>query len=114
MSLRCPNHLEVYRRPVMGEMGDARHFALDIITRGLRVIASGSMGWDHVSVSTATRCPTWEEMEWVKRELFEPGDTVMQLHVPVAQHKNCHPYCLHMWRPHDAEIPLPPAFMVAP
>lgn len=114
MGLHCPNHLEIYRRPVMGELGDSKHFALDIVTRGLRVIASGSMGWDHVSVSRADRCPTWDEMEWVKRELFADDDCVMQLHVPVAEHKNCHPYCLHLWRPHDAEIPRPPSFMVAP
>jgi hypothetical protein len=56
----------------------------------LRVLASrddgqgSGMGWDHVSVSTQVRCPTWEEMEFVKRLFFEDGETAMQLHVPLA------------------------------
>jgi hypothetical protein len=114
VSLRCPHHLEVYRFPIRGYLGDSTNFALNVVTRGLRIIASDGMGWDHVSVSLADRCPTWDEMEWVKRELWDPGDCVMQLHVPVADHKNCHPYCLHLWRPQFAEIPRPPAIMVAP
>lgn len=114
MSLRLPRHLEIYRRPLRGMMGDAHNFALVIPSRGLKIIGSDGEGWDHVSVSCEDRTPTWEEMEWAKRELFDDGDCVMQLHVPVADHKNCHPHCLHLWRPQQAEIPRPPAFMVAP
>ena len=33
----------------------------------MRVIASDGMGWDHVSVSRANRCPNWPELEHVKR-----------------------------------------------
>lgn len=114
MSLRLPRHLEIYRRALRGDFGDAGNFMLVIPNRGLRIIASDGMGWDHVSVSLADRCPTWDEMEWVKRELFADTDCVMQLHVPVSDHKNCHPYCLHLWRPQQAEIPRPPSIMVAP
>jgi hypothetical protein len=78
----------------------------------LRVIASHGMGWDHVSVSLQHRCPTWEEMEYVKRLFFKNDELAMQLHVTPDQHINNHPFCLHMWRPHDKEIPLPPAIMV--
>lgn len=28
----------------------------------LKVICSNQLGWDHVSVSTEHRCPTWREM----------------------------------------------------
>lgn len=71
----------------------------------LRVIASDGGGWDHVSVSTANRCPTWEELELVKRLFFREDETVMQLHVPPAEHVNDHPHCLHLWRPQtDDEI----------
>lgn len=114
MSLRLPRHLEIYRRTLHGHFGNAGNFMLDIPSRSLRIIGSNTRGWDHVSVSTAVRCPTWDEMEWVKRELFEPEDCCMQLHVPVSEHKNCHPYCLHIWRPQSLEIPRPPSFMVAP
>jgi hypothetical protein len=80
----------------------------------LRVLASRGAGWEHVSVSRANRCPTWGEMEHVKRLFFEPGDVCMQLHVTPAAHLNAHPYCLHIWRPTDCEIPLPPPNLVAP
>lgn len=80
----------------------------------LRVVASAGEGWDHVSVSRATRTPNWPEMEAVKRMFFKDDECAMQLHVPVAEHLNCHDYCLHLWRPHNAEIPRPPAIFVAP
>ena len=74
----------------------------------LRVIASRGGGWDHVSVSLANRTPTWAEMEYVKRLLFKDDEVAMQLHVPVKDHINNHPYTLHLWRPHGKSIPLPP------
>jgi hypothetical protein len=80
----------------------------------LCVIVSNTGGWDHVSVSLPTRCPTWVEMELVKRLFFRDDETAMQLHVPVADYRNFHPYCLHIWRPHGIPIPLPPGNMVAP
>jgi len=78
----------------------------------LNVIASNGGGWDHVSVSTATRCPTWEEMEYVRSLFFRGSETVMQLSVPRAQHINNHPHCLHLWRPQQCEIPRPPSEFV--
>lgn len=78
----------------------------------LRIIATTGAGWDHVSISTATRCPTWDEMEWVKRRFFKDDEIAMQLHVTPEDHINMHPYTLHLWRPTDAAIPLPPAIMV--
>lgn len=81
----------------------------------LFIVASSGGGWDHVSVSRRNRCPTWIEMEAVKRLLFEPDEVCMQLHVAVSEHLSLHPYCLHLWRPNDGRtIPLPPAVMVAP
>lgn len=74
----------------------------------LSIIASNGEGWDHLSVSTPLRCPTWDEMEKVKRLFFEAHETAMQLHVPPSDHISNHPFCLHLWRPHDCEIPLPP------
>jgi hypothetical protein len=79
----------------------------------LRVLASSGEGWDHVSVSLPHRCPSWAEMEFVKRLFFRPEETVMQLHVPPSDHISVHPYCLHLWRPQAGEIPRPPAWMVA-
>lgn len=74
------------------------------------VIASNGDGWDHVSVSTEGRCPTWEEMDRIKRLFFKHDEVAMQLHVAVSNHISCHPYTLHLWRPHGVKraIPLPP------
>lgn len=80
--------------------------------RVFRVIASSGLGWDHVSVSLPDRCPTWDEMEFIKRTFFKPDEVAMQLHLPPADHINRHPYCLHLWRPHAVAIPLPPKISV--
>lgn len=74
----------------------------------LKFIASWGEGWDHVSISRPDRCPTWEEMAWVKDCFFEAEETAMQLHPPQSQYVNRHPFCLHIWRPHKMDIPLPP------
>lgn len=78
----------------------------------LRVIASAGAGWDHVSVSRRNRCPNWPEMDHIKRLFFADDETVMQLHVPATDHISDHDNCLHLWRPHRAEIPRPPSWMV--
>ena len=78
----------------------------------LRIIAASGGGWDHVSVSLEDRCPTWAEMEHVKRIFFRDNETAMQLHVPPAKHISFHPHVLHLWRPHGADIPLPPESFV--
>lgn len=80
----------------------------------LCIVASCGEGWDHVSVSRATRCPNWPEMQAVYKMFFAEGETAMQLHVPAADHVNCHPYCLHLWRPQEIDIPRPPAEFVGP
>lgn len=74
----------------------------------LTVIVSDGMGWDHVSVSTPHRCPTWDEMSHVKDLFFDPEERVMQLHPPRSEYVNNHEYCLHLWRPQEAELPAPP------
>lgn len=98
-----------------GAMGDAgnRYFVVPRDGVDLRVIASSGGGWDHVSVSTETRCPTWEEMEHIRKLFTKPGEVWLQFGVPEKQHINVHPYCLHWWRHQHRELRMPPAFMVA-
>jgi hypothetical protein len=83
-----------------------------------QIVFSWGMNWDHVSVSVidpdGDRCPVWAEMEMVSRAFFKDRETAMQLHVPLSDHINCHPYCLHLWRPQRLRIPRPPAEMVGP
>jgi hypothetical protein len=78
----------------------------------LKVVAANDAGWDHVSVSCPKRIPTWLEMEYVKRLFFNADETAMQLHLPPERHINIHDNVLHIWRPHDTEIPVPPAIFV--
>jgi hypothetical protein len=76
------------------------------------VIATNGEGWDHVSVLRRKRCPNWQEMEQVASLFFKDDEVAMQLHVPVTDHINNHPYCLHWWRPHLEAIPRPPGIFV--
>lgn len=80
-----------------------------------RVICSDELAWEHVSVTVRSgekRTPTWAEMDWIKGLFWKDSETVMQLHVPREQHINNSEFCLHLWRPTDREIPLPPMSMV--
>ena len=65
-------------------------------------IASDDMGWEHVSVSLTNRCPNWDEMCFIKD------------HPPDNKYVNCHPYCLHLWKPTKLNIPCPETFLVGP
>lgn len=74
----------------------------------LRVIASIGDGWEHVSISTRRRTPNWAEMEFACRLFWGEDECVMQLHPPRADWVSNHPFCLHLWRPIEVEIPRPP------
>jgi hypothetical protein len=83
----------------------------------LKIIASDandpeSCGWEHVSVSLHNRCPNWPEMCWVKNLFWEPHETVIQFHVPEADHISIHDYCLHLWRDTRNGHALPPPSLV--
>lgn len=71
-------------------------------------------GWDHVSVSfdPPTTTPTWEDMCWVKNLFFEDEETVVQFHPAKSDYVNIHPHCLHLWRPINQPIALPPKAFV--
>jgi hypothetical protein len=86
--------------------------ATDTKSRWFTVIIGTGLGWDHVSVSLPHRTPRWEEMEWVKRSLFEPDEVAVQYHVAESDHINVHPNVLHIWRRQGFEMPLPPKEMV--
>lgn len=81
--------------------------------RDLQIIASSGdpelgIEWEHVSVSLSNRPPNWEEMCFVKGLFWDDEETVMQLHPPRSKWINNHPHCLHLWKPKNQEIPLPP------
>lgn len=119
MSFHVPNKFRVHVKGMRGtneELGNNGMFWIPnrdrIQTTPLRVIASDGMGWEHVSISLPTRCPTWDEMCRVKALFWDDEDSVMQLHPPKSEWVNNHSFCLHLWRPIDVAIPRPPMYMV--
>ena len=78
----------------------------------LNFIMSWGAGFEHCSVSMPTRCPSWDQMCSMKELLWEDDEVCMQLHPAKKDWVNNHPYCLHIWKPINKEIPLPPSIMV--
>jgi len=97
-----PDRVEKGRFDGRGHNG---HFFIRCHGKMLCVVCSNGGGWDHVSVSRPSQCPTWEDMAAIKDLFFEDDECVMQLHPPNSDYVNNHPYCLHLWRPQTgAEI----------
>lgn len=82
----------------------------------LLIIASDQLGWEHVSVharrNNQMRTPTWREMAFLKATFWDDEDVVMQLHPARSEYVNVHPFTLHLWRPIETTIPVPPKDMV--
>ncbi len=127
MSFHVPNkhRLHITRNPVLGSTDEAGNNGFFVIPHPrisgyvVNVQASDGLGWEHCSVSIlgegkAKRCPTWEEMCFVKDLFWDDTDCVIQFHPTKAEYVNCHPFVLHLWRPTDQEIPTPMSFMVGP
>lgn len=76
------------------------------------VVYSYGGGWDHVSVSLRNRCPTWAEMCAIKDMFFKADETCVEYHPAESDYVNMHPFCLHIWRCQDAEMPKPPKIYV--
>ena len=113
MKKKLPEDFERYKfnHPMYGK-SDFRSpegaFIIPMGKKRLRVISGTGFGWDHVSVSLKHRCPTWDEMCFIKNIFFKPDELVLQFHPPKKDYKNLHPFCLHLWRPWNQEIILPP------
>jgi hypothetical protein len=71
-----------------------------------------SNGWEHVSISTRRRTPNWMEMCFVKDLFWSEEECVIQFHPPKSEYVNNHPFCLHLWRPADDHVRMPPSILV--
>lgn len=104
--------------------GNNGAFQIDVHkpNRRFLCIASDGEGWEHVSVSVfdghlATRqkrSPTWDEMCMIKTLFWDEEDCVIEYHPAKSEYVSCHPFCLHLWRPTDQIIPIPPREFVGP
>lgn len=110
--------------PMRSSAGDGNNgvFIIPYKGRQLYCIASDGLGWEHVSVTVRAgnrakavlRMPKWEEMCAVKDLFWGEEDTVLQYHPPKQVYVNCHPACLHLWRPTGVEVPVPHPLLVGP
>ena len=114
MSFQVPEKYRITKGPMGSNESFGNNGAFWVKTKKcvFTVIASDQMGWEHVSVSLPLRCPTWEEMCFIKSLFWGRDDCVTQYHPSEKDYVNNHPHCLHLWRPIGQEIPTPPSFMV--
>lgn len=82
-------------------------FTADDIDHGRSSGGPSLVKWLHLSVSTPTRMPVWDEIVATKRAFM--GDRRAVMVVPERdKHVNDHPYCMHLWATERAEDdPLP-------
>lgn len=109
-----PNKYRLRKHVLMGSddsYGNNGVFIVPYETLGaLNCIASDQWEWEHVSITIPDHDspPTWEIMCYVKDLFWGVEDCVIQYHPPKSKYINCHPGCLHLWRPIGVEIPIPP------
>lgn len=82
------------------------------IDKALHFIFSWGEEWEHLSVSTPVKTPTWEQMCKMKEIFWRDDEVCMELHPKKEEYVNNHPYCLHIWRSTGVEIPTPPSILV--
>lgn len=117
-------HLDAFRviHPTLGASAKGSlygYFVVQLKRASLRIISSGEQhggelgDWEHVSVSLMDRCPTWDEMCFVKDLFWDDEECAVQFHPAKSAYINFMPYCLHLWKSKQA-IKLPPSIAVAP
>jgi hypothetical protein len=127
MKIPFPNIVEkgrIREGPYGSNPGDSYGlFALTTESGSILRIMANDAGadnewWEHVSVSAGKRTPTWEEMCWIKDLFWNEHECVVQYHPPRSEYVNCHPFCLHLWRPARTRdlrrMPIPPSYLVGP
>jgi hypothetical protein len=118
MAFHVPEQYRILHGVMRSSISDGNNGAFQILPSEAKrrplffCMASDGSGWEHVSVSTSVRCPTWAEMCWIKSLFWDEEDCVIQYHPPASQYVNNHPFCLHLWRPTDCDIPQPPTELV--
>lgn len=114
MSFKVPDDFRVTKGALKSDASFGNNGAFWVTQKKniFTVIASDQMGWEHVSVSLPNRCPTWEEMCFIKSVFWDESDCVVQYHPSKEHYVNNHPYCLHLWRPIDQALAIPASYMV--
>lgn len=91
-------------------------FAAQVVSQKTiyNLIISWGGGWEHASISIIgeNRCPTWDEMCFIKNLVWKMNECIVQYHPPESQYVNNHPYVLHLWKPIKETMPMPPKMFV--
>jgi hypothetical protein len=112
--MRVPNQYRV-RTGLYGSdesYGNNGMFIVPFESYEFRIIASDGEGWEHVSLSLKNRTPNWKEMCFFKNMFWGEEETVIQFHPPKSEYVNNCETCLHLWKPRNHEIMLPPSILV--
>lgn len=106
--------ITVGRMATCAEDGFNGAFRVKVRGKTYILLISDGGGWEHVSVEvgSAKRIPTWEEMCRIKDLIWNEDEVVIQIHPAKKDYVMVHYYVLHLWRPVDQEIPLPPKIFV--
>jgi hypothetical protein len=90
------------------------HFLVPLNGELWHVIISDEFGWKHLSVTNAQRkmMPPWEIMCRLKEAFYGDDEWCVQFHPARDAYVNDHPFCLHIWRPLEDELPKPPLVFV--
>lgn len=76
------------------------------------VCISRVLGWEHLSVSFKNKIPSWEVMNEMKEMFFKDDEDAFQYHPKKDDYINNNEYTLHIWRPIEETIPVPPHITV--
>lgn len=72
----------------------------------LCVLVSHDAGRWHLSISCASRYPTWDETADARYDLLPDGIDVACMLPPRGDYVNLNPYTFHLWEIHDAGVPI--------
>lgn len=130
MTFRVPESYRLRTGPMASDFTYGRNgafaFPSVIPNRNMIVIASDGKDWkaagldgepwEHVSVHCYSGkrqfTPTWVEMCAVKDMFWDEDDVVIQIHPAKSEYVNNHLNTLHLWRPTQTKLPLPPSVTV--
>lgn len=80
--------------------------------KNLNFIFSYQMGWEHLSVSMPSRTPSWNQMCRMKDIFWNKDEVCVQYHPKEEDYVNMHKHCLHIWKPTNEILPIPPHILV--
>ena len=78
----------------------------------LNFIFSYQMGWEHLSVSMPNKTPSWDQMCVMKDIFWNEDEACVEYHPKKEDYVNNHQHCLHIWKPTNETLPLPPSILV--